>query len=70
MNRYINENIKPGEHNQSSSILPKTNKITLNEWIKTQSNTNAIQLIHHILTNDTRMNKEISFYYYYIFLYF
>ncbi len=64
MNRFINENIKPGEHIQtsSSSTLPKMNPITLNEWIKTQSNTNAIQLIRHILINDTRMKKLIFFY--------
>ncbi len=55
LNRFINENIKPGE--KSSLILPKTNPITLNEWIKTESNTNAMQLIRHLLTNDTRKNK-------------
>jgi len=84
MNRFINENIKPGEQIETSStpqittttptnsILSKikstdiqselTNnksneQITLNQWISTQSNTNAIQLIRHILTNETRMNK-------------
>jgi hypothetical protein len=90
MNRFINENIKPGEQIETSStpqmttttptnsILSKTNKrkqtkstdiqseitnnksneqINLNQWISTESNTNAIQLIRHILTNETRMNK-------------
>jgi len=90
MNRFINENIKPGEQIEISStpqitttiptnsILSKikstdiqsevTNnksneQITLNQWISTQSNTNAIQLIRHILTNETRMNKSISYFY-------
>ncbi|CAF1223886.1 unnamed protein product [Rotaria sordida] len=89
MNRFINENIKPGEHinvssepqtsasstpsimnkqkkTKSTSIQSKpttnkfnNNKINLNEWIKTQPNTNAIQLIRHILTNDTPPSDEL-----------
>jgi hypothetical protein len=56
MNRYINENIKPGEQTSSASSSPanKTNQISLNQWIQTEPNTNAMQLIRHILTNDTR----------------
>lgn len=58
MNRFINENIKPGEHTDKSSKLSKTpTPIMLKDWIKTETNTNAIQLIRHLLTNDTRMNK-------------
>ncbi len=59
MIRFINENIKPGTPIEKSLNLPKTNKtkITLNDWIKTETNTNAVQLIRHILTNDTRINK-------------
>jgi len=56
MNRFINENIKPGE--KTLSTPPKVNKITLNDWIKTGLNTNAIQLIRHILTNDTPPSDE------------
>ncbi len=59
MNRFINDNIKPGTPIEKSLNLPKTNKtkITLNDWIKTETNTNAVQLIRHILTNDTRIHK-------------
>lgn len=55
----------------TNSVLPKANKrkrvkstniqsnkqINLNQWMTTEPNTNAIQLIRHILTNDIRMNK-------------
>ncbi len=75
MNRFINENIKPGKPIQASSTLPKTNKtksitkITLNDWIKTGTNTNAIQLIRHLLTNDTRMNRINTFVLIFIFIF-
>jgi hypothetical protein len=86
MNRFINENIKPGENiptlsttqTTTNSAFSKKNKrknvkstdipceptnsksnpqINLNEWLTTQPSTNAIQLIRHMLTNDTRMHK-------------
>ncbi|CAF1414654.1 unnamed protein product [Rotaria magnacalcarata] len=35
------------------------NKINVNEWIKTQPSTKAIELIHHMLTNDTPPSDEL-----------
>ncbi len=61
MNRYINENLKPGEQT-SSSHSHKINQISLNQWIQTEPNTNAMQLIRHILTNDTRRNNKKVFF--------
>ncbi|CAF4615337.1 unnamed protein product [Rotaria sp. Silwood1] len=88
MNRFINDNIKPGESDKissksqtsassthptsnkskktkSTSIQSKSttnksnNKIKLNEWINTQPKTIAIQLICHMLTNDTPPPDEL-----------
>jgi hypothetical protein len=55
MNLFINENIKPDPN--SNSIPSKKDKIpiSLNEWIKTEPSTRAIELIRHVLTTDTRM---------------
>jgi hypothetical protein len=53
MNRYINENIKPNDQTASSPAR-HINHISLNEWIQIESNTNAMQLIRHVLTKDTR----------------
>jgi len=62
MNLFINENIKPGDKINSSSSNNKT--CNLNEWIKTEPSTRAIQLIRHILINDTRRTIFISLYKY------
>ncbi|UJR28957.1 hypothetical protein I4U23_010174 [Adineta vaga] len=81
MNRFINENIKPGKQIQPSStnpistttnsVLVKPNKkktmkstdiqstLTVNNWITKESNTNARQLIRHVLTTDTPPSNEL-----------
>ncbi|CAF2520543.1 unnamed protein product [Rotaria sp. Silwood2] len=88
MNRFVNEDIEPGQHikissehqasassslsttnkskrTKSTSIQSKSttnksnNEINLNQWIKTQPNTTAIQLIRHMLTNDTPPPDEL-----------
>lgn len=51
LNLFINENIKSGDKINSIS----SNKTyDLNQWIQSEPSTRAKQLIHHILTNDTR----------------
>lgn len=70
MNRFINENIKPSDRTQKTTAdsaleqsAPKTNqndvqsKVSLNDWINQQPNTNALQLIRHVLTNDARIKS-------------
>ena len=49
------------KQNRSTNVKPtlNNNKISLYEWIKMEPNTNARQLIQHILTRDTRMIKFI-----------
>ncbi len=58
MNLFINENIKPGA--QIHSISSNSNTCDLQEWIQTEPSTRAIELIRHILLNDTRRMIEIS----------
>jgi arginine-tRNA-protein transferase len=58
MNRYINENIKPNDQTTSSPAR-QINHISLNEWIQIESNTNAMQLIRHVLTKDTPPPTEL-----------
>ena len=59
MNRFINENRKPGEKNPASLTPTTTSVVTLppmalEEWIKTEPSTNATQLLQHILNSDAR----------------
>ncbi|CAF1231171.1 unnamed protein product [Adineta ricciae] len=71
MNHFINENIKPSDQTRTTTITdssfgqsaPKKqndvqSKLSLNDWINKQSNTNAVQLIRHVLTNDTPPSDE------------
>lgn len=53
MNRFINENIKPDDKTPVSTSN-KINTLTLKQWMQQIPKTNAMQLIEHILTNDTR----------------
>lgn len=65
MNLFINENIKPDATTTTTNPIPLNNNkkpLELNEWLKTESSTRAIQLIRHILTKDTRMNRLSIFY--------
>jgi hypothetical protein len=57
MNLFINENIKPGASNNSIPSNSKKVPCDLNQWLTTEPATRAIQLIRHILTSDTRMNR-------------
>lgn len=63
MNRFINENIKPDEatakaSTTSTTVVNARGPKNLNDWLAEQSNTNAKQLIRHILTNDTRRTRK------------
>lgn len=64
MNVFINEDIKPDKNKRvssklrtsaSSSLSTTKKNLNVNEWMKTQPNTNAVQLIRHVLSNNTCM---------------
>jgi hypothetical protein len=55
MNLFINENIKPGDN---KNLISSNNTYDLNQWIQTEPSTRAIQLIRHLLTNDTRRKRN------------
>ena len=61
MNLFINENVKPGTSTNSIPSNSNKNLCDLNNWIKTEPTTRAIQLIRHMLTSDTRINIDYLF---------
>jgi len=64
MNLFINENIKPGDNRNRISSNNNNNTYNLNQWIQTEPSTRAIQLIRHLLINDTRRKRLINLYSY------
>jgi hypothetical protein len=64
MNLFINENIKPGDNRNRISSNNNNNTYNLNQWIQTEPSTRAIQLIRHLLINDTRRKRLIYLYSY------
>jgi len=64
MNLFINENIKPGDNRNRISSSNNNNTYNLNQWIQTEPSTRAIQLIRHLLINDTRRKRLIYLYSY------
>ncbi|CAF3705709.1 unnamed protein product [Adineta steineri] len=55
--------INQKKQNKSISVQSKSStfnkQVTLNDWITKESNTNAIQLIRHMLTNDTPPSNDL-----------
>jgi hypothetical protein len=55
MNLFINDNLKPGAKLNSNPSKSDKNLLSLDEWLKTEPSTRAVELVRHILTTDTRM---------------
>jgi len=57
MNRFINLNIKPDQKTSNTQVNPP---MTVRQWIETPKTTRAKQLTQHLLTQNTRMKRKIS----------